>query len=116
MLELIPLKHSPKHNGKNNAFIGNTVSISDEEKMPDESEVTAEKPKRKQSLENGAILNGSLESIKKGILFSLNEAYQLAYQIVRRRKKSDNHQVMIFEKYNYLRFQCVIQSSFLYFQ
>ena len=75
ILELIPLKHSPKHNGKVISYIETTNILSDEEKP--HKDQTGEQLEKAETEKERDILhtNGSFKRLKKQILISLNEAF-----------------------------------------
>jgi len=76
VLELIPLKCSPKHNGKFISFIATAANPSDEEKKG--NEINGESHWHKSEPEKGRTspLNGSFQRLKKGLLIGLNEFHQ----------------------------------------
>ena len=88
VLELIPLKYSPKHNGKIIAFIGTNNILSDEEKT--ENEPDHEMAKRIQPKIQSSV-NGSFKRMKKGIFIRLNKTYQR----ITLRKKNSHKKVLL---------------------
>ena len=85
VLELIPLKYSPKHNGKVIAYIETTKISSDEEK-PQKDQTGEQLEKVETEKERDTLnANGSFKSLKKRILISLNEAFN---QILTKKKNS----------------------------
>ena len=85
ILELIPLKYSPKHNGKVISYIETTNILYDEEKP--QKDQTGEQLEKVETEKERAILktNGSFKRVKKRILISLNEAFN---QIITKKKNS----------------------------
>ena len=76
VLELIPLKCSPKHNGKFISFIATTTNPNEDKKETET--IDSESHPHKSEPEEGhtSPLNGSLQKLKNGILLSLNELHQ----------------------------------------
>ena len=102
ILELIPLKYSPKHNGKVISFIETTNILFDEEKP--EKDQTGEQLEKAETEKERDILNanGSFKRLKKRILISLNEAFN---QIITKKKnsfqvKSRNHMLLLSTVYS----------------
>ena len=76
VLELIPLKCSPKHNGKFISFIATTTNPN-EDKKETETIDSESHPHRSEPEEGqNSPVNGSLQKLKNGILLSLNELHQ----------------------------------------
>ena len=87
VLELIPLKYSPKHNGKVISFIETTNILFDEEK-PEKDQTGEQLEKAKTEKERDILnTNGSFKRLKKRILISLNEAFN---QIITKKKPISN--------------------------
>jgi len=85
ILELIPLKYSPKHNGNVFSYIETTNILSDEEKP--QKDQTGEQLEKAETEKERDILNtnGSFKRLKKRILISLNEAFN---RILTKKKNS----------------------------
>ena len=102
VLELIPLKYSPKHNGKVISFIETTNILFDEEK-PEKDQTGEQLEKAKTEKERDILnTNGSFKRLKKRILISLNEAFN---QIITKKKnsfqvQSQNHMLLLSTVYN----------------
>ena len=102
VLELIPLKYSPKHNGKVISFIETTNILFDEEKPEkDQSGELLEKveTKKERDILNA---NGSFKRLKKRILINLNEAFN---RILTKKKnsfqvQSRNHMLLLSTVYS----------------
>ena len=102
ILELIPLKYSPKHNGKVISFIETTNILFDEEKPEkDQSGELLEKveTKKERDILNA---NGSFKRLKKRILINLNEAFN---RILTKKKnsfqvQSRNHMLLLSTVYS----------------
>ena len=88
ILELIPLKHSPKHYGKVISYIETKNILSDEEKP--QKDQTGEQLEKTETEKERDILNttGSFKRLKKQILISLNEVFNRILT-----KKNNNFQV-----------------------
>ena len=102
VLELIPLKYSPKHNGKVISYIETTKILSDEEN-PQKDQIGEQLEKVETEKERDILnANGSFKSLKKRILISLNEAFN---QIITKKKnsfqvQSKNHMLLLSTVYN----------------
>ena len=103
ILELIPLKYSPKHNGKVISYIETTNILSDEEKP--QKDQTGEQLEKAETDKERDILktNGSFKRLKKRILISLNEAFN---RILTKKNNSfqvqpQNHMLVLERKLSY---------------
>ena len=103
VLELIPLKFSPKHNGRVISYIETTNILFDDEKP--QKDQTGEQLEKAETDKERDILktNGSFKRLKKRILISLNEAFN---RILTKKNNSfqvhpQNHMLVLERKLSY---------------
>ena len=93
VLELIPLKCSPKHNGKFISFIATATNPDEDKRETETIDSQSQQHESEPEKDQKSSLNGSLQRLKKGILLSLNELHQRLYQ---RKNACQVHTVLLY--------------------